>query len=779
MAQAPRVNHQVFITHLLSIGPLTRDNGINTADGGTTTTLTLTGGGFGTGADPIVVGDVLRLTSGTGKGQASIVSGVAADVLTVSPAFDVAPANGTGFRVEPPRQHTDVSEDVVSLEVRDYQEEVAQLCFIELNNPDDGYYSSRFEKGDPVEVWIEDGDDVATNAVDFSLARDRCFVGRVEKVTRNVEGSGLTVIIQAKDYTADTIEQIAHVASTFLPYVSASTNRNVYYHLGRIFNADRGRFSDTACGIPTFDFQKSGIGAALGQIKTPVPDQAIAFVGDTYFDAFLRLASTLQEATTDEACIFWIDSLTYEPRRAGTKPTAYLHTPTDANTGNITLWSIAEGENVIDADPVRDGVSVRNKITLLSETKDGIPLIVTKSAASGDGVLGTDRWGVLHGVSRAKGFADPTAASAAVDSALLKTKLAKERRRIKRRGVVEPGARLSGREVTVQVASAGISSQSLGIVGVRHRLTRAGLVSDFDLTFIRPGWDRLLPLIEARGLEEVYEQVWQHYYLYEFYIDNGSPGNFPVYRVSPTRMLTTTAAERELLLTATSPSAAGTWVFVDAKFLNGRLFFLWRNNVTADKAVIKVYDAYSATLELEIVLDPVGFTAIGTEFAQAIWPELEDDSFWWIWIRDTQEVRLLKIAKDGSGTTSPEGFDAGASLDGPLIGAAVGGAQRFHVIRSSKYATVDGKTLAVAEGGSAPTVLRGTYDRRKLSYLVILNGAGTHYLPRYQELSSWLTSDVIERLVNTNQASLAASQLIQSVECVPFVTFISTTTPLS
>lgn len=619
-----------FITHIFSNAPTAKTTG-------TITGIASPGVGiFDTNKDfvalGVVVGDVFRYTGGNHKQQAAVIKTVAATALTFYTALAGRPdlsepdaAVGTAYRIEAARQATDVTNDVMSADVKDYMSELTSQVIIELANTNHKY-EGLFAARDPVEVWIDDGDAASaaptmpssTTDTATTVENSRAFVGRIDRIERDTTEQGEILRLACRDYAGDLLdlsidavfirhaligsagESVAERLQALLNGIKAQipSEDDIEWRAGRL-----GRMRDRATGRPSFAL-------AVSSVNVGIPTGDVAFVSESVFNAYARLAGACEDQTVGmfkgEPCKLWVDSWTYHPRRqdrvgageddpraepgANTSgsgnPTINIKTPTDAK-GSAVGWNISEGTNVIALRPQQDTERTRNTILALGKRSDGVPIaLTTKQSGSFEDahkqpVLGRDRYGELGGTSRPSGFYDNAAADAAAKAALIRTRSAKERRTIPRTLILEPGRRLSGAVVSVQAVSAGLSvATDLGIAGVRHLWRAAGLVSEFDVTHIRPGWDRLLAPLQTSVRETIREDVWDGWWLYVADYNTGS-GNVEVFRV-PAHEWGSSPSTEVKLFTVTRPSKAtyatnndDEWRFAGFSFHAGLLCLLW------------------------------------------------------------------------------------------------------------------------------------------------------------------------------------------------------------
>lgn len=645
---------KLFVTHVFSQGLATKTTGgagTIAADGSTLTDATKNFVALG-----VAVGDVVRLTTTSVKGQAAVVKTVAATVFT----FYVPFATGgvvVAYRVEAPRQVSDVSADVLRLEQRDYLSDLVGSVTFELANTGQKY-EGMFEPRDPVEVWIDDGD-AATAApsmptsvsdTDDDTENSRCFVGRIDRIERDKTEQGEVLRVHARDYGADALDTPIDAVFINCPMLKVSAGGidvfpNVAEALLQLYNGTGsgdlvdgeddlragkcGVMRDRATGRPTFALSTSS--AFAGTTTNPTGD--LAFATESLFDCFAKVAGICTQVTAGmfvgEPLKFFVDGYTYHPRRQDQTGAGQSdpRPPTGANpgAGNPTVviktaaevqgaalpFSINEGTNVVALSPLTDSERTRNTITLLGTRNDDAPVVIRRreSASSedahGQAVLGRDRYGELGNVAQSRGFFDVTAADAAAKAALIRTRAAKERRTITRLMAVVPGRALSGAVVTAVAPTADLN-QSVGIAGVRHEWDARGLTSEFDLTFIRPGWDRLLSPIEKSVREKIREDVWRAWYVCIMDVDASFVLAFK--RVA-THEFGDTTKETTLFTVANPPQGTyptefgDPWVPAGFRFYNGLIFILWTDPGTAQGSasdnhilfqVVNAYDGSAA-----------------------------------------------------------------------------------------------------------------------------------------------------------------------------------------
>lgn len=653
-----------FLTHVFSAGPAKRDNGtVFTNDTNTNGTF-VEDLGRDFVALGVLVGDVVRFTAPDSlKGQAGVVQSVSngnqalSFYVAVQGDSDSITGNvpvGANFQVEAPRQGEDLSGSVLRLEMKDGLADLASECIVELANGA-GAFEGKFSARDPVEVWLEDDDadsaavTMPSSVTDTTAAAQasRCFVGRVDRIERLKDERGEVMRLVCRDYTADLLDTPADAVFINEQMLPVAGGRSVFGDLRGLFNGTKaqspserddevkagkcGDMRDRATGRPTF----AGASSALASgIRNPKGDVALAT--ESFFDGYAKLAGICSDPTAGmflgEPCKFWVDSFTYHPRRqnatgvgqdvprpppgdatlgpggAGTgpgNPTINVKTPTDAK-GAALSWALTEGTNLVRLEPMQDTERTRNTVTLQGTRSDELPVVMLRRQrrslldAHGQPVLGRDRYGEMGNVSRASGFFDATAADAAATSALIRTRAAKERRTLTRVGVVEPGRRLSGAVVTVNAQTTAGFTGSLGIAAARHTWEPTGFLTSFDLTHIRPGWDRLLAPIEKRVRDVIQEDVWKAWQVYVADVAGNQDVTFK--RVAAHAF--GTSSEETSLFTVTKPSTAtypvtpasgNDWQFVSFRFLDGLLLILWAegpNVANPWRILVQVVNAY-------------------------------------------------------------------------------------------------------------------------------------------------------------------------------------------
>lgn len=646
---------KLFLTHIFSRGLTTKTTGGAGTIAANGTTLTDATKNFV--ALGVAAGDVVRLTSpATVDGQAAVVKTVAATVLS----FYVPFASGglsAAYRVEAPRQVSDVSDDVLRLEQRDYLSDLVGSVSFELSNSGQ-QYEGVFAPRDPVELWIDDGDaatpppsmPTSVSDTDDDTENSRCFIGRIDRIERDKTEQGEILRVFARDYAADLLDTPVDAVFINCPMLRVSALGeillpNVVESLQKMFNGSDaaalvdqeddfkagvcGVMRDRATGRPTLALDTSS--AVAGTTTNPQGD--VAFATESFFDAFARVAGICTQLTAGtfvgEPLRFFVDGYTYHPRRqdrtgvgqddprpaAGANPgagnpTVVIKTPAEVQ-GAALPFSITEGTNAVAVSPLMDSERTRNTVTLLGTKNDDAPVVVrSKQSASfrdahGQLVLGRDRYGALGNVAQARGLFDVEAAEAAASAALIRTRAAKERRTITRVMSVVPGRRLSGALVTVVAPTAGLN-QSVGIAGARHQWDARGLTTEFDLTFIRPGWDRLLSPIEKSVREVIREDVWRAWAVYIMDVDTSFVLTFK--RVAAHEY--GDATKETTLFTVANPpqgtyptSAADPWVPMGFRFYDGLIFILWIDPGTAQGSadnnhilfqIVNAYDGSSA-----------------------------------------------------------------------------------------------------------------------------------------------------------------------------------------
>lgn len=639
-----------FVTHIYSEAPTEKTTGTGniSSDG---TTLTDAVANF-TG-DGVVAGDVVRLTGpDTVRSQAAVVKSVTGTTLTFYVPFAARSVTAT-YRVEAPRQATDVSDDVIRVQLKDYLAELTQSVVIELANTD-GQYHDVFKSRDPVELWIDD-DDPDTPTVTFpssttdtsnDVENSRCFVGRIDRIELD-ESNQEVLRVHLRDYHADVLDtpvDAVFINTPMLRVLPSGTEveTNVVEKLQEAYNGidddlvedvdddyktgKCGVMRDRATGRPTFDLVASD--ASAGECTNPIGD--IAFATESFFDAFAKVAGACTQVTggdfTGEPLKFWVDSHTYHPRRqdrtgvgeddprpppganpgAG-NPTIHIETP-QAATGDPVNVTLEEGVNLLELRPLVDSERTRNTITLLGTRNDDAPVVIRRREsgssvdAFGQDVLGRDRYGELGNVAQARGLFDDTAAEAVADATLLRTRTAKQRRQLTRTMSIVPGRRLSGAVVPVTSSTLGLTAADFGVAGVTHVWESNGLRSEFDLTFIRPGWDRLLAPIEKSTRDIIREDVWRAWYVVIMDVDD-STYDLTFSKV-PTHEFGDTT-EETVLYTITNPdqgtyptSNGNPWVPGGFHFYNGLLLITWTNpvDVSGDFQILfQLLNAYDGT----------------------------------------------------------------------------------------------------------------------------------------------------------------------------------------
>lgn len=599
------IGRKVFVTHVFSPSPTPRTTRVVLA--ATTTTITINTSWVGLG---VVAGDVVRLMTGTRKGVAGIVasfSTVNTSNDTINTTLSVAPSVGDSVQVDPPRTATDVTQDVLSIEANDALGDLVQSAVVTLSNAAH-QYEGKFQVGDPVEVWIEDGD-ADTSAVTFptsttddgaSSNASRCFVGRIDSIERDFAPEGQVLKLACRDYAADLLDLpyfAIFLARPLIYTASFTVGTSVFETAVVDLNATRGTLKDTAAGKPTFaktDPDATPITAGITAVDT-------GFVGESYFDVFARIANALVDST-NEPYKLAVSSFTYKPRSATPgKPTITLQSKTALATAYAPSWALTQGTTVLKADPIKEGTRVRNRINQFGALKDDVPATLTlervASGVNADGldILGTDRYGRLEGTSEIRGYTDSAQVLATTRSALQQTSAARERRTIRRVGIIEPGRRVAGVGVTATMADAGLSTPTtVGIVAARTRFDGSGFTTDFDLTHIRPGWDRLLAP-PTKSLAVLQKEVWSNYYAYRV-VESGDDAI--VRRAYPTRFgVTSGDAAEEVLFTIANPGPTPSeWDFRSIKWFDGRLFSLWIKNTASKRFILKTVDAVTGAV---------------------------------------------------------------------------------------------------------------------------------------------------------------------------------------